>query len=74
MVHFDRSRVCLQLVIRVGQHFEVGSTVSPGVPCGHSGCLSHISHCEGCGRIHGRGFGWFRPRSPAHHNFRILQE
>lgn len=26
-----------------------------GVPCSHSGCLSHLSHpCEGCGRIGGR--------------------
>lgn len=26
-----------------------------GVPCHHSGCLSHITHpCEGCGRIGGR--------------------
>ena len=26
-----------------------------GVPCGHPGCLKHISHpCEGCGRIGGR--------------------
>lgn len=26
-----------------------------GVPCGHPGCLSHISHpCEGCGRVGGR--------------------
>lgn len=26
-----------------------------GVPCQHTGCLSHISHpCEGCGRIGGR--------------------
>ena len=25
-----------------------------GVPCGHRGCLSHVSHpCEGCGRIAG---------------------
>ena len=26
-----------------------------GEPCGHPGCLSHITHpCEGCGRIAGR--------------------
>lgn len=26
-----------------------------GKPCGHPGCLSHISHpCDGCGRIAGR--------------------
>ena len=25
-----------------------------GEPCGHAGCLNHISHpCEGCGRIGG---------------------
>lgn len=29
-----------------------------GQPCGHPGCLSHLSHpCEGCGRIGGRGAG-----------------
>ena len=26
-----------------------------GEPCGHPGCLNHISHpCEGCGRIGGK--------------------
>ena len=26
-----------------------------GEPCGHPGCLSHVSHpCEGCGRVAGR--------------------
>jgi len=31
-----------------------------GVPCGHAGCLSHVSHpCEGCGRVAGQ------PRDPA---------
>ena len=25
-----------------------------GVPCGHFGCLQHVTHpCEGCGRIAG---------------------
>lgn len=29
-----------------------------GVPCGHPGCLSHVSHpCECCGRI-GGGVEW----------------
>lgn len=29
-----------------------------GEPCGHHGCLKHISHpCEGCGRIVGRKVG-----------------
>lgn len=29
--------------------------LGPGEPCGHPGCLSHVSHpCEGCGRIAGR--------------------
>jgi len=27
----------------------------PGQPCGHPGCLHHVTHpCEGCGRIAGR--------------------
>lgn len=26
-----------------------------GKPCGHPGCLNHVSHpCEGCGRVAGR--------------------
>lgn len=29
--------------------------LADGVPCGHAGCLSHLSHpCEGCGRIGGQ--------------------
>ena len=29
--------------------------LTEGEPCGHPGCLSHITHpCEGCGRIRGR--------------------
>jgi hypothetical protein len=29
-----------------------------GEPCGHPGCLSHVSHpCEGCGRVWGRWGG-----------------
>lgn len=29
-------------------------TLPDGQPCGHPGCLSHVSHpCEGCGRIAG---------------------
>ena len=29
-------------------------TLKDGEPCGHPGCLSHVSHpCEGCGRIGG---------------------
>ena len=29
-----------------------------GEPCGHPGCLSHVSHpCEGCGRVAGRREG-----------------
>lgn len=28
--------------------------LKPGQPCGHPGCLAHITHpCEGCGRIGG---------------------
>lgn len=27
----------------------------PDEPCGHRGCLSHVTHpCEGCGRIAGQ--------------------
>lgn len=41
---------------RVGKIFGAGRRALPdGVPCGHAGCLSHLSHpCEGCGRIGGR--------------------
>lgn len=32
-----------------------GQELTPGQPCNHPGCLSHISHpCESCGRIAGR--------------------
>ena len=35
---------------------KVKIVVLSGKPCGHAGCLRHISHpCEGCGRIAGRG-------------------
>ena len=35
-----------------------GSSIPDGQPCGHPGCLNHISHpCEGCGRIGGMGEG-----------------
>jgi hypothetical protein len=34
------------------------ANLKDGVPCGHAGCLSHVSHaCEGCGRIAGRRVG-----------------
>ncbi len=30
--------------------------IKDGQPCGHPGCLAHVSHpCEGCGRIAGKG-------------------
>lgn len=32
-----------------------GKAIPDGVPCGHPGCLHHVSHpCEGCGRVAGR--------------------
>ena len=50
----------------------------PGEPCGHRGCLSHVTHpCEGCGRIAGapparsapmertKGLGASWPQGPA---------
>lgn len=31
------------------------SDAEVGPPCGHPGCLSHVTHpCEGCGRVAGR--------------------
>lgn len=31
---------------------EINKRLVDGEPCGHSGCLSHVTHpCEGCGRI-----------------------
>lgn len=40
--------------IRAG--WDKAAEVLPdGVPCGHPGCLSHVTHpCEGCGGIGGR--------------------
>lgn len=34
--------------------YRVAENLKPGEPCGHSGCLAHISHpCDGCGRTGG---------------------
>ena len=36
-------------------HSPHGRPLRDGEPCGHPGCLSHVSHpCEGCGRVGGR--------------------
>jgi len=33
---------------------DTGHALEPDEPCGHPGCLSHITHpCEGCGRVAG---------------------
>lgn len=33
----------------------MGKELKDGEPCGHPGCLHHVTHpCEGCGRIAGR--------------------
>ena len=33
--------------------------LKPGEPCGHKGCLHHVTHpCGGCGRIAGRGYAY----------------
>lgn len=38
--------------------FKDLSLLKDGEPCGHRGCLSHLSHpCEGCGRIGGKRDG-----------------
>ena len=38
-------------------------SLRPDQPCGHPGCLHHVSHpCEGCGRIAGR---WPEELAPA---------
>jgi hypothetical protein len=35
-----------------------------GEPCGHKGCLQHLSHpCEGCGKIQGEGV-FYDPSDP----------
>jgi len=35
--------------------FTGGALVAEGEPCGHLGCLNHVSHpCEGCGRVAGK--------------------
>ncbi len=42
-----------------GKYFHQDNKIlRDGEPCGHPGCLKHISHpCEGCGRIGGRKVG-----------------
>ena len=38
------------------------SQLRPDQPCGHPGCLSHVTHpCEGCGRIADR---WPKEKQP----------
>ena len=43
------------------KQYEGDWSVDPlkdGEPCGHKGCLNHVSHpCEGCGRIAGKKLG-----------------
>lgn len=35
------------------RNWQVGD-LRDGEPCGHPGCLNHISHpCKGCGRVGG---------------------
>ena len=42
----------MQLKFAVAEHI-MGIVINDRVPCGHSGCLSHVTHpCEGCGRWH----------------------
>lgn len=39
------------------EHSSDERQLKQGEPCGHSGCLSHVSHpCEGCGRVGGLSF------------------
>lgn len=39
-------------------HAPHGRPLRDGEPCGHPGCLSHVSHpCEGCGRVGGHTGG-----------------
>ena len=47
--------------VRKFEDFQTGywtdcpNCLPDGVPCGHAGCLNHISHpCEGCGRVGGK--------------------
>jgi hypothetical protein len=41
-------------ILDPGRPSGTGAGIPDGVPCGHPGCLSHVSHpCEGCGRIAG---------------------
>lgn len=43
------------IVLKREQAYRLSSKqLRPNEPCGHRGCLSHVSHpCEGCGRIAG---------------------
>lgn len=49
--------------------------LKPDEPCGHRGCLSHVSHpCEGCGRLAGRLITWTNsmltnPNDPFYRDF-----
>jgi hypothetical protein len=51
----DSEQLTLPLVSQTAAMVE---GLEPGEPCGHPGCLSHVTHpCEGCGRIGGRQGG-----------------
>lgn len=40
---------------RAEKRIEAKANLRDGEPCGHPGCLSHVSHpCEGCGRVAGQ--------------------
>ena len=46
----------------------------PGEPCGHPGCLSHITHpCEGCGRIGGQP-GYVAVEIASGEHLRLIRE
>lgn len=66
-VAIDYGRVDGDETVKVTSRLKVDGTIEvvgierltvvrDGEPCGHPGCLSHVTHpCEGCGRIAGRG-------------------
>lgn len=45
---------CAEDLARAAKPSGTGARIPDGLPCGHPGCLSHVTHpCEGCGRIAG---------------------
>ena len=57
-LEWDKTNMSLRAYVDAKYFHHDKKILRDGEPCGHPGCLKHISHpCEGCGRIGGRKVG-----------------